>query len=143
MSIVRWQPLHELEDFFNIMPRHFSLFEPDLFKEKNWRPSCDIEETESAFVIKADLPGLEREDIKVSVDQGMLTISGERKQEEKTEDAKSHRVERFYGLFNRSFRLPENCSQEDVQAAFEKGVLTLTLPKVEVAEPTARHIEIR
>ena len=107
-----------------------------------WSPVVDIREEKDALVLNAELPGLEPEDVSVSVESGVLTISGEKKRvtEEGAGNASSHVVGRCYGLFERRFRLPRSMDSAKVQAAFENGVLTVTLPKAEEAKP--RRIQI-
>lgn len=103
---------------------------------RSWVPPIDIRETDVAFVCTADLPGLTKKDIEITVEDGVLSISGERTLEnEDNEDSQMRRIERSYGAFRRSFTLPRGIDQEKVEAKFKDGVLTLTLPKAEAAKP--------
>ncbi|KAK9123811.1 hypothetical protein Sjap_013413 [Stephania japonica] len=103
----------------------------------------DWKETPDAHVIKADLPGLKKEEVKVELEEGrVLQISGERKTEKEDKNEKWHRVERSHGKFLRRFRLPEDAKVDGVKAAMENGVLTVTIPKAEVKKPEAKAIEI-
>ena len=104
---------------------------------RTWLPPVDIVETEEAFLATADLPGLTKDDIDISLENNLLTVSGERRYEKATEgedEGKFRRVERAYGSFRRSFNLPTGVDVQKVEAKFEHGVLTLTLPKAEVAK---------
>lgn len=106
----------------------------------DWRPAADVRETDEAFVVEAELPGMKRDDVSVTFEDGTLTLSGERKYEEETNGSNLRRVERSYGSFSRSFRLPREIDAESVKASFADGVLTITVPKTETAKP--RTIEI-
>jgi HSP20 family protein len=100
-----------------------------------WTPSVDIYETDDALVIKAELPGVSKEDVSIEVHQNTLTLRGQRKHEAEVKQDHYHRVERAYGTFQRSFVLPAMVDQEKVQAAFKDGVLELHLPRLESAKP--------
>jgi len=147
-NLTRWNPLNELEDLMNRYNRIFGLTRAgdrevsDLFSRRDWAPAVDIKETDDAYLIEAELPGLSKEDVKVTVDDGVLTIQGERKQEEETSDKKIHRVERFYGSFMRRFSLPDNVDEGSVKAKFKDGVLTLSVKKAEPKEPKAIEVEV-
>lgn len=106
----------------------------------DWRPAADVRETEEAFIVEAELPGMKKEDVSVTFEDNTLTISGERKYEEETNGSQLRRVERSYGSFSRSFRLPREIDAENVEAAFTDGILTVTVPKTETVKP--RMIEI-
>lgn len=107
----------------------------------NGFPRSDVAETEDAFVIEAELPGMRREDIKVEMKENILTISGENKAEEKEKTKGYHRIERSYGTFTRSFRLPSSVDETRISARYDNGVLRLTVPKREEARP--RQIEVK
>ncbi len=104
-----------------------------------WSPRVDIQESEENFVVRADIPGLERDDISVSVENRILTLKGERRQE-KTDDRENRLLERAYGQFKRSFRLPSKVENEKIEADYKNGVLTITIPKAKEAVP--RKIKI-
>ena len=106
-----------------------------------WTPPVDIIETEQELILKADVPEMTEKDIAISIEKGTLTIKGERNFEKKDDTASYHRIERGYGSFARSFGLPETVDPEKVSAAYKNGVLTVTLPKMEVAKP--RTIEVK
>lgn len=116
-----------------------SLFTP-LFarpetQEYKWRPSADITETDDSFEVRAELPGVAKDDVQISVKENLLTIKGEKRQE-KTDDSKDfRRIERLYGSFERKFALPPKVETDSIKAEFKDGVLTLSIPKPEEAKP--------
>jgi HSP20 family protein len=115
------------------------LFESPL---RAWAPVLDVREDADSFVIRAELPGLKREDIEVSLQDGALVISGERKVEEKQEGVEIHRQERFYGKFQRALTLPELVAADKVKAQYKDGILTVTLPKTEEAKPKQIDVSV-
>lgn len=149
-NITRWNPISEFEDMMNRYNRMFGLARAngeregkDLFSRSDWAPAVDIKETPEAFLVEAELPGMAKEDVKVTVHDGVLTIQGERKSEEESNDKKLHRIERFYGSFTRRFTLPDNVDENSVKAGFKDGLLTLTIQKAEPKEPKAIEVEVR
>jgi HSP20 family protein len=108
----------------------------------DWVPSVDVSETDGEYQIKAEIPDVKKEDVKVTVEDGVLTIQGERKQEKEVTGKKYHRVERSYGSFVRSFTLPDLVDEEKVKAEFKDGVLNLQLPKSEKAKPKAIEVKV-
>ena len=128
MNITPWHSLRNFDDFFSGINR--SLAKNDAqegFLSADWTPTVDITENEENFLIKAELPEVKKEDIKVSIDNNILTFSGERQSEVK--DEKEHRIERSYGSFRRSFSLPDNIDESSIHAKSENGMLYLTIPK--------------
>jgi HSP20 family protein len=113
------------------------LFETPL---QAWAPALDVHEDKDAYTIRVELPGMKREDIDVSLQDGALVISGERKTETIKEDTEVHRQERFYGKFSRALTLPTAVSGDQVKAAYKDGILTVTLPKAEEAKP--KHVTV-
>jgi len=107
-----------------------------------WMPMADICETENGFEIYAELPGVSENDVNISVTDNLLTIKGEKQQEAETEGKNYHRVERRYGSFQRSFTLPRHVETSGIKAKFAEGVLTLEIPKAEVAKPTEIPITV-
>jgi HSP20 family protein len=108
-----------------------------------WAPAADISETDKEYVIKAELPEVRKEDVQVTVHEGVITIAGERKQEKEKKDEKMHRVERFYGSFYRSFDLPEDADDKNIRAESKDGVLTVRISKLEGAKkPKAVQVEV-
>jgi HSP20 family protein len=115
------------------------LFESPL---KAWIPALDVHEDKDNFFVRTELPGLKREDIEVSLHDGALLISGERKAEEKLEGVEIHRQERYYGKFQRALTLPTPVAADKIKAQYKDGVLTVTLPKVEEAKPKQIDISV-
>ncbi len=107
----------------------------------NWAPAVDIKEDDKAFTLLADIPGVDPDDIEVTMDKGVLTIKGERQSEKKTEEENYKRVERQYGMFYRRFSLPDSANADGIEAQSEHGVLTITIPKQEVAQ--SRRISVK
>jgi HSP20 family protein len=143
-----WDPFRELEE---MQSRLASLFGrrlplPDSREEQfsltEWTPPVDIAEDEKEYTIKAELPGVNKEDVKVTVEGGVLSITGERKSEKEEKDKKYHRIERSYGTFIRSFTLPEGTASDKINAEFKDGMLKLHLPKDEKAKPKTVDVKI-
>lgn len=152
MSLVKFQPfpgfdsmVRRMNNMLSEFDRGGSLFNDTAFNNSGTlTPRVDISEDKANIYIHAELAGLTKDDVKIAVNEDrMLTISGEKKQEEKKEDKNYYRVERRYGMFSRSFNLPENVDVTNIAAKFENGVLNLTLPKVEPAKPNVTEIAIQ
>ena len=135
MSLVRYTPFADFEGF----PFGLRLF-GESSGHRPWVPPVDIQETENELVVKADVPDMEMKDIDVRMENGTLTLRGERKFEDQKTEGGWHRVERSYGTFERAFTLPDTVNPEGVKADYKNGVLTVTLPKKEVAKP--RQIKV-
>lgn len=146
--LTRWEPFGGLRrrrdvfgDLFDMqeqMNRMFNEFFGDrqnTLAEGSWTPSVDVSETDAAIVVRAELPGLSQDDIELNLQDNVLTLKGEKKQERKDEQENYHRTECCFGSFSRSFSLPATVKQEDIQAKFKDGVLEITLPKAEEAKP--------
>ena len=148
MTLVRWDPFRELEDMSARLNRVFT--RPALgttggkehLTVADWVPTVDISETDGEYLIKAELPEVKKEDVKVTVEDGVLTIQGERRQEKEEKGKKYHRVERSYGSFVRSFTLPESVDESGVKAEYKDGVLNLHLPKTEKVKPKAIEVKV-
>jgi HSP20 family protein len=145
MAIVRFDPFRELSQMQDRINRIFGEAyrgkEDDVLSRGDWTPAVDIfENGQHEIVIKAELPGLKREDIDIRVENSTLTLRGERKHDADVKQENYHRVERAYGSFSRSFALPSTVNAEKVSAAFADGVLTITLPMREEAKP--RQIQV-
>ena len=111
--------------------------------EFTWIPRVDVNETDKEIVLDVELPGIDKKDIKIEVKDNTLSISGKRKQEKKTENAESCRVERHYGKFERTFALPDTVLTDNVSAKYKDGILILTLPKTEKAKPKEIAVEVK
>lgn len=148
MALVRWNPFHELEEVSDRLNR--MLARPaapgtsgkETMIVADWTPSVDISETEGEYQIKAEIPDVKREDVKVTLEDGVLTIQGQRKQEKEEKGTKYHRIERSYGSFARTFSLPDVIEIDKVKAEFKDGVLNLHLPKSEKAKPKAIEVKV-
>ena len=146
MAIVKWNPWREMEDLFDRYTRAIDWPRGggmEAGRTDNWSPRVDIAETDNAFIIKAEIPEVKKEDVKVTVENGSLCIAGERKQEKEEKNKKFHRVERFYGSFCRSFTLPENADEKQVKAAFKDGMLNVEIPKTKGVEPAKKALEVK
>ena len=148
MNLVKWDPFRELEDVTNRLNRIFgqslarSESGQNMLAVADWAPSVDISETDSAYLIKGEIPGVKKEDVKVTIQDGMLTIQGERKQEKEEKGKKFHRIERSYGSFVRSFRVPDDADENSVKAEFKDGMLNVTLAKSAKAKPKAIEVSV-
>ena len=147
-GLVRWNPFRELED---IHGRLTNIFERTPLRrddkrewigENEWLPVVDIAEDDKSYTVKVELPEMKREDIKVSLENGVLVVSGERKFEKEEKGKKYHRVERAYGSFTRSFALPDNADPNQVNAQYRDGVLNVNVGKSEKAKPRAIDIKV-
>jgi HSP20 family protein len=146
MSIVKYGPFADTEDF----PTGLRLFQDSInrllsedgSRTRPWAPPVDILETENELVLKADVPGVELKDIDIQLENGTLTVKGERKLEKEEKNQGFHRMERSYGSFVRIFTVPDSVDSEHVKAAYEAGVLTITLPKKEIAKPKAIKVQV-
>ena len=148
MAPVRWDPFRELEEVSDRLNRMFT--RPAMRTSNNketmivadWTPSVDISETEGEYQIKVEIPDVKKEDVKVTLEDGVLTIQGQRKQEKEETGTKYHRIERSYGSFARTFSLPDVIETDKVKAEFKDGVLNLYLPKSEKAKPKAIEVKV-
>lgn len=145
MAIMRYKPFAELDDLGSGL-RLFQDTVSRLLSEpasRPWAPSVDILETENELLLKADLPGVDMKDVDIQLENGTLTLRGERKFESEKKEGGYHRIERSYGSFARSFTLPETVDAEAVKADYKNGVLTVTLPKKELAKPRQIRVEVK
>lgn len=148
-TISRWDPFKDLEEtqsrlarFFGLPPTRTGNGDRESMTITQWAPSVDIVEDDKEWLVKADLPEIKKEDVKVTVENGVLTITGERKLEKEEKDKKYHRIERSYGNFLRSFTLPDAADGTKVNAEFKDGVLKVHLPKSEKAKPKSIEVKV-
>lgn len=143
-----WDPFREIGDWTNRLERFFEPGLPitDAQKESmtvtNWAPAVDITEDAKEYLVKTELPDIKKEDVKITVENGELVITGERKFEKEEKDKKYHRIERSYGTFMRSFSLPDGVAGDQVTAEFKDGLLTVHLPKTAKALPKAVEVKV-
>ena len=138
MALVRWDPAREVDTLHSEVNRIFDSFfggRPGNGGLRRWVPAMDLTETDEHLVLRADLPGLDQDDVKIEVVDGVLTVSGERKAEQEERTDGFYRVERAFGAFSRSMSLPEHVDAEKVSADFDNGVLEVRIPKPEEREP--------
>ena len=145
MNLIRWEPFREMGDYF------FRQYSPVLgsgllrsgSESSVWRPAADISETDKEYLVKAELPGVRKEDVKIALQDGILTISGERQLEDEQKDENQIRIERFYGSFSRSFALPENADTGNIRAESKDGVLLVHIPKKSPSKPQPVSIDVK
>jgi len=145
MNMQVWNPFQEFEDLLDRYSRSGGLskkLDSDL-NVADWSPSVDIEEEDDKYIIKADLPGVDKKDIEVKFEAGVLTIRGEKQTETETgKGTKRHRTERFHGSFARSFTLPDAIKTDKMDATYKDGVLSMKIPKEEKAKPKSINIKV-
>lgn len=147
MRVIKWEPFRDVDDVFDRffadafrrLPRQGAEGSPAL----DWAPLADVSETEGEYLIKAELPEVRKEDISLTVHDGVLTLSGERRQEKREENEKLHRIERQYGSFTRRFALPEDADDQAIRAESRDGVIMIHIPKHKVVQPQARQIQVQ
>ncbi len=148
-GLTRWNPFREMEDLqkrldtlFRLEPARVGGEKEESMTVARWVPLVDITEDDREYVIKAELPEIRKEDVKVTVENGVLTISGERRVEKEEKNRKYHRVERAYGTFVRSFSVPDDADEAKVSADFREGVLAVRLAKHEKAQPKTIEVKV-
>jgi HSP20 family protein len=152
MRVIKWEPFRDMDDMVNRFfadtlrrwPVHGGNFAGDESQApREWAPLADVSENDGEYVIKAELPEVRKEDVNVTVQDGVLTLSGERRQEKREDNAKVHRIERHYGSFARRFALPENADEQGIKAECRDGVIVIHIPKQRVVEPQPRQIQVQ
>jgi HSP20 family protein len=144
----RWDPFKELEEINERFNRVFGRLPArresgrEAMTVADWAPTVDITEDDKEYLIKAEIPEVDKKDVKVTVQEGVLTIQGERKQEKEEKGKKFHRIERAYGSFVRSFTLPDEVAEDKLKAEFKDGMLLVHLPKTEKPKPKAIEVKV-
>lgn len=147
MRVIKWEPFRDVDDvfdrFFAETLRRWPRPSAEGRAALDWAPAADVSETEGEYLIKADLPEVSKDNVSITVQDGVLTLSGERRQEKREDNEKLHRVERAYGSFARRFALPENADEQAIRAESRDGVILIRIPKHKVVQPQPRQIEIQ
>jgi HSP20 family protein len=147
MRVIKWEPFRDVDDvfdrFFAESMRRWPRASATAQQPREWAPAADVSETDGEYLIKAELPEVRKEDVSITVQDGVLTLAGERKQEKVEEQEKIHRIERIYGSFARRFALPENADEQGIRAESRDGVIVIHIPKQRVVEPQPRQIQIQ
>ena len=148
MSLIHWDPFGDVSTFIRLMPNPAATW-PRIASEGNgarkleWSPNADISESDKEYVIRIDLPAVKKEDVRVTLDAGVISISGERKALTDDKDEKFHRVESFYGSFERSFSLPDNVNADSVTCDSKDGILTVHIPKSAAKKQVPKQIMVQ
>jgi HSP20 family protein len=143
-----WDPFREFQELSDRLNRYFGANTNNdgsgeqSLRGFDWTPAVNISETAKAYLIKLDLPEVRKEEVKVTSENGVLTIEGERRQEKREENEKFHRVESVYGRFLRRFTLPDDAQEDRIEATFKDGALQVSVPKAEAKHPKARQISV-
>ena len=139
MAIIRWDPFREMTQVQNQVNRLMDQVWNS--RQESWLPAVDVFDTQEAVVLKAELAGMDPDDIQIEVEDNVLTIKGERRFEEQVDEERYYRVERRFGSFQRSLALPQGVKADEIGAAYDDGILTVTVPKVEEEKP--KRIEVK
>ncbi len=149
MTFVRWEPFREMDDVFArcnlLLGAPLARLASGSTEQKattDWTPAANISETDGEYLIKAELPEVSKDDVKVTVDDGVITISGERRNELEQKDEKLHRIEGLYGSFSRRFRLPDDADIGGIRAESRNGVLKVRVPKQAAARPRTVEVQV-
>ncbi|HEY6645105.1 Hsp20/alpha crystallin family protein [Povalibacter sp.] len=143
MNITRWEPFREVEEMFRQYSPFFGRAMRRNANDGDWTPVADITETDKEYVIKAELPEVKKEDVKITLENGVITLSGERRQQKEEKGENEIRIESYYGTFSRSFSLPENVDPKSVRAESKDGVVRIRIPKMPTATAKAVAIEVK
>lgn len=149
MSLIRWDPFADMDAMFNRvlggrlvrLPRFVPGSEEA--RKLEWSPSADISETDKEYLIRAELPAVKKEDVHVTFEDGMISIKGERKQQKEDKNERYHRLESFYGTFERTFSLPDNVDSDAIHCESKDGILTVHIPKTQNVKPKAKQITVQ
>ncbi|MDD8017466.1 MAG: Hsp20/alpha crystallin family protein [Bacteroidota bacterium] len=162
MSLIKKNPSHEITRWSGEFPAFCGIellrrdvnrmfdefFRGDVLADESflghdWSPAVDVVENDEAYVLKAEIPGMNKDDVKITLENNVLTIRGEKKNENEKEEGNFHRVERSYGMFERSFTIPGSIKVNDIDAQYNNGILTMTLPKAEESKPKMIEVKVK
>ncbi len=147
MRVIKWEPFRDMDDVFDRffadayrrLPRRSADVQPSF----DWAPPADVSETEGEYLIKTEIAEVPKENLSLSVQDGVLTLSGERRQEKRDEGERMHRVERQFGSFARRFALPEDADDQAIRAESRDGIVTIHIPKHKIVQPQPRQIQVQ
>jgi HSP20 family protein len=147
MRVIKWEPFRDVDDMFERVfadtMRRWPRTSNDERRVYDWAPAADVSETDGEYIIKAELPEVRKDDLNITVQEGVLTLAGERRQEQREDNEKLHRIERFHGTFSRRFTLPDDADEQGISAESKDGVLVIHIPKHKVAQPQTRQIQVQ
>jgi len=147
MRVIKWEPFRDVDDMFERVfadtMRRWPRTSNDERRVYDWAPAADVSETDGEYLIKAELPEVGKDDLNITVQEGVLTLAGERKEEKREDNEKLHRIERFHGSFSRRFTLPDDADEQGIKAESKDGVLVIHIPKQKVAHPQPRQIQVQ
>jgi HSP20 family protein len=147
MRVIKWEPFRDIDDvfdrFFADAFRRLPRSAAEAGTSPAWAPPADVIETAGEYLIKAEIPEVRREDLSVTVQDGVLTLAGERKQEKREDGERMHRVERRFGSFERRFALPEDADDQAIRAESREGIVTIHIPRHKVTQPQPRQIQVQ
>ena len=147
MRVIKWEPFRDIDDMFDRVfsdaMRRWPRVSSDERRVYDWAPAADVSETDDEYLIKAELPEVTKDDLNITVQEGVLTLAGERKAERREYNEKLHRVERFHGTFARRFTLPDDADEQRIKAESKDGILVIHIPKQKVAHPQPRQIQVQ
>ncbi|HLB84792.1 MAG TPA: Hsp20/alpha crystallin family protein [Steroidobacteraceae bacterium] len=147
MRVIKWEPFRDVDDMFERVfadtMRRWPRTSNDERRVYDWAPAADVSETDGEYLIKAELPEVRKDDLNITVQEGVLTLAGERKEEKREDNEKVHRIERFHGSFSRRFTLPDDADEQGIKAESKDGVLVIHIPKQKVAHPQPRQIQVQ
>ncbi len=144
MTLIRWKPATDvLNGFDGMFDRYLrgGIFDESVTSA--WLPAVDILERENEYTVNIELPGVNKDDVKITVENNVMTVRGEKKMEKESDEKNVHRTERTYGSFQRSFTLPTHVKSDKIEASYNNGILTVTLPKAEEAKPKEIEVKVK
>ena len=147
MRVIKWEPFRDIDDMFDRVfadaMRRWPRGSNDERRTYDWAPATDVTETEKEYLIKAELPEVRKEDLNLTVQEGVLSLAGERREEKRDKNEKMHRIERFHGAFSRRFTLPDDADEKGISAESKDGVLVIHSPKQKAVQPETRQIPVQ